>query len=159
VTKPIDFQDLETTIAKTLRHIKVLHEARDRQAAAGRAYPSLSRYFSPNLVRRLANEILPGNAATSQLCSSALRAFPAHARTGILPAISLRKILAHDDERFRICGYANTGEPRFLERLAGLIRLSSSKIRFQVDYSSIKIPSTNWICGDFCVRSIHRSAA
>lgn len=56
VTKPIDFQDLETTIAKTLRHIEVLREARERQAAAERAYSSLSRYFSPNLAQRLASD-------------------------------------------------------------------------------------------------------
>jgi adenylate cyclase len=56
VTKPIDFQDLETTIAKTLRHIEILREARDRQAAAERAYSSLSRYFSPNLAQRLASD-------------------------------------------------------------------------------------------------------
>jgi adenylate cyclase len=56
VTKPIDFQDLETTIAKTLRHIEVLRDARQRQAAAERAYSSLSRYFSPNLAQRLAND-------------------------------------------------------------------------------------------------------
>jgi adenylate cyclase len=56
VTKPIDFQDLETTIAKTLRHIELLREARERQAAAERAYSSLSRYFSPNLAQRLADD-------------------------------------------------------------------------------------------------------
>jgi adenylate cyclase len=56
VTKPIDFQDLETTIAKTLRHIELLREARERQAAAERAYSSLSRYFSPNLAQRLASD-------------------------------------------------------------------------------------------------------
>lgn len=56
VTKPIDFQDLETTIEKTLRHIELLREARERQAAAERAYSSLSRYFSPNLAERLAND-------------------------------------------------------------------------------------------------------
>jgi adenylate cyclase len=56
VTKPIDFQDLETTIAKTLRHCALLSEARERQAAAERAYSSLSRYFSPNLALRLAND-------------------------------------------------------------------------------------------------------
>jgi adenylate cyclase len=49
VTKPIDFVDLEATIAKTLRHIEFLRNARQRQAAAERAYASLSRYFSPNL--------------------------------------------------------------------------------------------------------------
>jgi adenylate cyclase len=56
VTKPIDFTDLETTIAKTLRHIQVLREARERQAEAERAHASLSRYFSPNLATRLASE-------------------------------------------------------------------------------------------------------
>ena len=56
VTKPIDFLDLETTIAKTLRHIEILREARRRQAEAERAYASLSRYFSPNLAQRLASD-------------------------------------------------------------------------------------------------------
>ena len=62
VTKPIDFLDLETTIAKTLRHIEILREARERQAAAERAYSSLSRYFSPNLAQRLANDAQPPRA-------------------------------------------------------------------------------------------------
>jgi adenylate cyclase len=56
VTKPIDFPDLEATIAKTLRHIEVLRNARECQAAAERAYASLSRYFSPNLARELASD-------------------------------------------------------------------------------------------------------
>jgi adenylate cyclase len=53
LTKPIDFLDLETTIAKTIRHIEVLRDARRRQAEAERAHASLSRYFSPNLAERL----------------------------------------------------------------------------------------------------------
>jgi adenylate cyclase len=61
VTKPIDFTDLETTIAKTLRHIEALREARARQAEAERAHASLSRYFSPNLALRLASD--PGAGA------------------------------------------------------------------------------------------------
>ncbi|HEY6700912.1 MAG TPA: adenylate/guanylate cyclase domain-containing protein [Pseudolabrys sp.] len=56
VTKPIDFSDLETTIAKTIRHIRFLRDARERQATAERAYASLSRYFSPNLAQRLAGD-------------------------------------------------------------------------------------------------------
>ena len=60
VTKPIDFADLETTIAKTLRHIEALREARRRQAEAERAHASLSRYFSPNLAQRLASEPAAG---------------------------------------------------------------------------------------------------
>ncbi|MBO4225782.1 adenylate/guanylate cyclase domain-containing protein [Bradyrhizobium neotropicale] len=54
LTKPIDFADLESTIQKTIRHIEVLREARRRQADAERAHASLSRYFSPELARRLA---------------------------------------------------------------------------------------------------------
>src|SRR5689334_20199531 len=56
LTKPIDFPDLEATIAKTIGHIKLLREARERQAAAERAHASLSRYFSPNLAARLASD-------------------------------------------------------------------------------------------------------
>ncbi len=56
VTKPIDFADLETTIKKTLAHIERLREARRRQIAAERAHAMLSRYFSPNLAERLAND-------------------------------------------------------------------------------------------------------
>jgi class 3 adenylate cyclase len=56
VTKPIDFVDLEKTIAKTARHIEFFREARRRQSAAERAYASLSRYFSPNLAQRLASD-------------------------------------------------------------------------------------------------------
>ena len=57
LTKPIDFLDLETTIAKTIRHIEVLREARRRQTEAERAHASLSRYFSPNLAERLAGDV------------------------------------------------------------------------------------------------------
>ena len=56
LTKPIDFLDFETTIAKTIRHVEVLREARLRQSAAERAHASLSRYFSPNLAERLASD-------------------------------------------------------------------------------------------------------
>jgi len=54
VTKPIDFTDLQTTIDKTLRHVRTMREARQRQAEAERAHAALSRYFSPNLAVQLA---------------------------------------------------------------------------------------------------------
>jgi class 3 adenylate cyclase len=57
VTKPIDFVDLEATIDKTLRHIEMLRETRRRQAEAERAHASLSRYFSPELAKRLASSV------------------------------------------------------------------------------------------------------
>jgi adenylate cyclase len=56
LTKPIDFLDLETTIAKTIRHIEILRDTHRRQAAAERAHASLSRYFSPNLAAQLAGD-------------------------------------------------------------------------------------------------------
>ena len=34
MTKPIDFQDLQTTINKTIRHVELLRDARQRQAVA-----------------------------------------------------------------------------------------------------------------------------
>src|SRR5258705_6819123 len=54
LTKPIDFGDLELTIDKTIRHIEMMREARRRQLEAERAHASLSRYFSPEVAKRLA---------------------------------------------------------------------------------------------------------
>jgi class 3 adenylate cyclase len=54
LTKPIDFGDLELTIDKTIRHVEMIREARRRQTEAERAHASLSRYFSPQIVDRLA---------------------------------------------------------------------------------------------------------
>jgi adenylate cyclase len=64
LTKPIDFADLEATIDKTLRHIEMLREARRRQAEAERAHASLSRYFSPELAKRLASSVGDGTEVT-----------------------------------------------------------------------------------------------
>ncbi len=54
LTKPIDFVDFENTIGKTLRHVENLREVRRQQIEAERAYASLSRFFSPQLVSKLA---------------------------------------------------------------------------------------------------------
>ncbi len=54
VTKPLDFADLDATIAKTMRHVETLREARTRQRDAERAHAALARYFSPNLAAALA---------------------------------------------------------------------------------------------------------
>src|SRR6266702_4433302 len=53
----INFVDLETTIQKTIRHIEMLREVRRRQLEAERAHASLSRYFSPEIARRLAADV------------------------------------------------------------------------------------------------------
>jgi class 3 adenylate cyclase len=49
LTKPVDFADLETTIAKTIRHVEVLREARDRQVEAERAFERLRRFLAPQV--------------------------------------------------------------------------------------------------------------
>jgi len=54
LTKPIDCDDLEMTIDKTIRHVVMMREVRHRQAVAERAHASLSRYFSPQIALRLA---------------------------------------------------------------------------------------------------------
>jgi class 3 adenylate cyclase len=66
LTKPIDFADLETTIQKTIRHVEMLREARRRQAEAERAHASLSRYFSPEIAKRLALANSEGNGMDVQ---------------------------------------------------------------------------------------------
>jgi adenylate cyclase len=57
LTKPIDFADLETTIQKTIRHVEMLRDVRRRQAEAERAHAALSRFFSPEIARRLAADV------------------------------------------------------------------------------------------------------
>ena len=54
VTKPIDFNDLEVTIKKTLDDLNTLREAYRLREAAERAKANLARYFSPNLATELA---------------------------------------------------------------------------------------------------------
>jgi adenylate cyclase len=56
LTKPIDFADVEATIAKTLRFVGAAREARARRASAERAHAALARYFSPNLAAELASD-------------------------------------------------------------------------------------------------------
>jgi adenylate cyclase len=59
VTKPVDLNDLEITIGKTLDDIAKLREVERLRAAAERARNNLSRYFSPNLVAMLAERDEP----------------------------------------------------------------------------------------------------
>ncbi len=54
VMKPIDFADLEATIAKTLRSVEINRGFQRRQQEAERARAQLSRYFSPSLADSLA---------------------------------------------------------------------------------------------------------
>ncbi|MGH6934436.1 MAG: adenylate/guanylate cyclase domain-containing protein [Dongiaceae bacterium] len=56
VTKPIEFEDLETTIRKTLNDGDKLRAAHRQRLAAERARANLARYFSPNLVAQLADD-------------------------------------------------------------------------------------------------------
>ncbi|MGH7074858.1 MAG: response regulator, partial [Stellaceae bacterium] len=64
VTKPVDLNDLEITIAKTLAEIAARRDIERQRAAAERARHNLSRYFSPNIVEMLAAQDEPlGGAA------------------------------------------------------------------------------------------------
>lgn len=53
VTKPIEFEDLEATITKTLQHLKLFRDLKSEKAQAERAHATLSRYFSPKVVETL----------------------------------------------------------------------------------------------------------
>jgi adenylate cyclase len=66
LTKPVDLQDLDTTIQKTLDDIAKLREIERLRAAAERARSNLSRYFSPNLVEILAARDEPLGAVRRQ---------------------------------------------------------------------------------------------
>ena len=59
VTKPVDLNDLEITLRKTLDDIARVRDLDGRRAAAERARSNLARYFSPNLVGILAEQDEP----------------------------------------------------------------------------------------------------
>jgi adenylate cyclase len=59
VTKPVDLNDLEITIRKTLDDIAKVRELDRRRAAAERARTNLARYFSPNIVELIAERDEP----------------------------------------------------------------------------------------------------
>src|SRR5260370_23531784 len=66
VPKPVDLNDLEITIRKTLDDIARIRELDRRRAAAERARTNLARYFSPNLVEMLADRDQPLGAVRRQ---------------------------------------------------------------------------------------------
>jgi len=53
VTKPIEFDDLELTINKTIADLEAIREVHRLRETAEKAKINLSRYFSPNLVQQL----------------------------------------------------------------------------------------------------------
>jgi len=55
LTKPIEFQDLETTIRKTLTHLAEHSELQRQRTEAVLARATLSRYFSPSVVASLSS--------------------------------------------------------------------------------------------------------
>jgi adenylate cyclase len=66
VTKPVDLNDLDITIRKTLEDVARLNALERRRAAAERARLNLSRYFSPNIVELLAARDEPLGAVRRQ---------------------------------------------------------------------------------------------
>jgi adenylate cyclase len=59
VTKPVDLNDLELTIDKTLERIAFVRELDQQRAEAERARANLARYFSPNIVDLLSEQDEP----------------------------------------------------------------------------------------------------
>src|SRR5260221_5837842 len=59
VTKPVDLNDLEVTIDKTLETIAYVRGLDRERADAERARANLARYFSPNIVDLLADSDEP----------------------------------------------------------------------------------------------------
>src|SRR5947199_9871193 len=66
LTKPVDLNDLEITVRKTLDDIAHIRDLDRRRAAAERARTNLARYFSPNLVEMLAERDQPLGAVRRQ---------------------------------------------------------------------------------------------
>lgn len=65
LTKPIEFDDLDATITKTLEHLAQLRDLRQKRAEAEQTQAILSRYFSPKIARALAEApdcLIPGGA-------------------------------------------------------------------------------------------------
>jgi adenylate cyclase len=69
VTKPVDLNDLEITINKTLEEIARVRDLDQRRLAAERARTNLSRYFSPNIVEMLAARDEPLGAVRRETVS------------------------------------------------------------------------------------------
>jgi adenylate cyclase len=66
VTKPVDLNDLEITVRKTLDDIARLREVDRQRAAAERARSNLARYFSPHFAAMLADRDEPLGAVRRQ---------------------------------------------------------------------------------------------
>jgi adenylate cyclase len=66
VTKPVDLDDLETTVRKALADVAKLREMNRLRETAERARSNLSRYFSPNIVEFLAAQDEPLGAIRRQ---------------------------------------------------------------------------------------------
>lgn len=54
LTKPIQFDDLENTIEKTVQEVRSLREIKQAKDAAERVTRAMSRYFSPNIAKNFA---------------------------------------------------------------------------------------------------------
>ncbi|MFT5114322.1 MAG: adenylate cyclase [Parasphingorhabdus sp.] len=55
ITKPIEFDDLEKTIEKTIKHLQVFRQLKQEKRVAEQAHSTLSRYFSPDVAKALSD--------------------------------------------------------------------------------------------------------
>src|SRR5271154_4787173 len=66
LTKPVDLNDLEITVRKTIDDIARLRDIDRRREGAERARPTLSRFFSPNFAAMLSERDEPLGAVRRQ---------------------------------------------------------------------------------------------
>jgi adenylate cyclase len=109
VTKPVDLNDLETTMRKTLEEIARIRDLDRRRAAAERARANLARYFSPNLVELLAERDEPLGAVRRQTVAALfcdIVGFTMMAETMVPEAVvaMLREFHARMMEQIFACG-------------------------------------------------------
>lgn len=110
VTKPIDLDDLETTLQKTLNDLAVLREALEQRAIAEHERENLARYFPPDLVDELAGTDDPFSTARERnvaVMFADIIGFTKFSAT--TPADEVFELLRTFHDRMAACVFANNG--------------------------------------------------
>jgi adenylate cyclase len=110
ITKPIDLDDLETTLKKTLDDLAILREALERRAVAEHERENLARYFPPDLVDELAETDDPFASARERdvaVMFADIIGFTKFSAT--TPAEEVFEMLRDFHDRMAACVFANHG--------------------------------------------------
>ena len=110
VTKPIDLDDLEVTLKKTLDDLAVLREAIEQRTIAEQERGNLARYFPPDLVDELAETGDPFSSARERdvaVMFADIIGFTRYSAT--TPADEVFEMLRDFHDRMAACVFANHG--------------------------------------------------